>query len=229
MLRPLALDCIATLAIGVALHYNHSMPADDPRRKPLRLTGFDYAQSAGYFVTLCAHDRRNLFGQVADGAAALSRLGQLAVQAWLRLPEWFPAVGLDCYVIMPNHIHGILLLLRDFSVAPYDEELVRAKHGFAPTADGNTSSGAKPSSLSAIIQAYKSHVSREWNRISSGKQGIWQRGFYDHVIRDEHGLQCIREYIANNPARWSLDKENSARTGLSPFYAWLEQHCSKLP
>lgn len=223
----LLLPALNDSIIRCCVNYNCPMPSDDPRRKPSRLAGYDYAQSAGYFVTLCSHERRNLFGQFVAGSLVLSSLGQLAGKTWLRLPEWFAVVYLDSYVIMPNHMHGVLVLLQDNGACLADPGQMRAKHGFAPTVNSNTPCGTKSLSLSSIIQAYKSCVAREWHRCSDSKQSVWQRGFYDHVIRDEQGLQRIREYIMNNPAQWCLDRENAARTGICAFYAWLDQHCSK--
>jgi REP element-mobilizing transposase RayT len=205
------------------------MGRKDSQRKPLRLPGYDYSQAAGYFVTLCAHERSHLFGVSRDGQIVLSELGRLADSAWRRILDWSPFVSLDCYVVMPNHLHGILLLLPDTGSGSAQLAAKRAKHGFAPTqAAAHAARGATAKSLSAVIQAYKSSVAREWNRMRGSKQAAWQRGFYDHVIRDEHALQCIREYVAWNPAQWALGKENCARTALNPFYAWLETHAGNL-
>ncbi len=221
MLRPLASE-LSRMQPECAIYNIHLMGDDKPRRNSLRLTGYDYAQSAGYFVTVCTHDQRRHFGNTSGGQMELTPLGLLVDRTWRELPQWFPHVKLDCFVIMPNHVHGILLLLRETGTIT-ESGLKRAKHGFAPTAGVVTHRGTQPASLSAIIQAFKSCITRECNRLCARSEPIWQRGFHDHIIRDEHGLHCIREYVVNNPAQWSIDIENSPRTAINPFYLWLEQ------
>jgi putative transposase len=175
-------------------------------RKSLRLPGYDYSQAACYFITICTHQRRQSLSRIQDSATVLTDLGKLAEQNWLMLPQWFSSVTLDAYVIMPNHIHGILLAL------------------------AHSTDQLEAASLLSIIRAFKSSATREWHCQYNSAQPIWQRGFYDHVIRDERALYKIREYIAWNPAQWHLDHENSARSAINPFYAWLEtQGRLKLP
>jgi REP element-mobilizing transposase RayT len=205
------------------------MGREDARRGPLRLPVYDYCQPGGYFVTLCSYERAQVFGTIRDGQVALSEAGQVAARVWRSLPEWFPHVTLDCYVVMPNHVHGVLLLLPKAGMSVVQGGN-RAKHGFAPTTDARQAAkGTQAKSLSALIQAYKSSVTRECNRLLGGNRLIWQRGCFDHVIRDEQGLQRIREYVSWNPSQWSLDRENQSRTGLNPFYHWLEEYSGPPP
>ena len=175
------------------------MATDDAKRRLLRLQGYDYSQAGGYFITLCASDRAHLFGQITDSKTQLSPVGELARRTWLNLPEWFPYVELDCYVIMPNHIHGVLLLL------PEDRTrvvVVSSRNEDSAHVDrDHHKAGTLEKSLGAVIQAYKSGVTRECNQHSGEKSRLWQRGYYDHVIRDERGLERIREYVTWNPAR----------------------------
>lgn len=165
------------------------------RRRSMRLQGYDYAQAGAYFTTICTEDRLCLFGAVTDGAMRLSAAGELAATVWSALPLRFPHIDLDAFVIMPNHIHGIIVLA-----------------GRAPT-------------IGKMVGAFKSLFALEYIRgIRSNKWPVfdgrvWQRNYYEHVIRDDSDLKRIRRYIEENPLRWELDEENPQRrrTGTHPF------------
>jgi len=177
---------------------------DTPRRRSLRLQAYDYRQAGAYFVTLCAHHRACLFGEIADAVLAISADGEAAVAAWEEIPVHFPNVELDAYVLMPNHIHGILVInaVGARHASPQmDEDGFRARH-------------ASPL-LGTIVGSYKSAVARRINA-QRGTPGasVWQRSYFEHVIRSEASLERIREYIAANPARWADDAENPARSPL---------------
>ena len=168
-----------------------------PKRKTVRLHGFDYASGGGYFVTLCASERHSLFGRIEEALVVLSRIGEIVQRCWLELPRHFPTVMVDEYTIMPNHVHGILFLTEDETGtacrAPTREEFGKPA----------------PASLSTIIRSLKSAVTREAR--ADGfimNESIWQRGFYEHVVRSESELEEVRKYIFNNPAQWEFDKEN---------------------
>jgi putative transposase len=202
------------------------MMHDDTGRRLLRLQGYDYSQAGGYFITLCTRDRAQLFGKITDSKMQLSPTGEIARHAWRSLPEWFPYVALDCYVIMPNHIHGVLLLLPEDSKTLAVESSI--ERDSASVGRDYSMAGTPPKSLGSVIQAYKSRVTRQCNQQCGENSPLWQRGYYDHVIRDELGLERIREYVTWNPAQWALDKENQQHTALNPFYDWLET-CSGAP
>ena len=159
------------------------MDGDLPVRRSIRLRGFDYSSDRLYYVTICTQDRRTLMGKVVGDRSFLSPYGHLAGQLWQCLPNKFEKVQLDEYVIMPNHIHGIIG--------------IRAAVKAAPT-------------LGQIIGAYKSRVTHECLKLAKtndkflGK--LWQRNYYEHIIRDEIDLNRIRKYIRNNPANWTKDK-----------------------
>jgi REP element-mobilizing transposase RayT len=161
-----------------------------PARRSLRLEGFDYASDAGYVVTICSHHRRPLFDSVRDCTVVLSLLGRIVREEWLRTPEMRPAVLLDEFIIMPNHLHGILIL--------------NNSHGGRRGAVGASGPGR---TLSAIIRGFKSacsaRVRRERLPIALP---IWQIGFFDRIIRDDEELQKFRRYIASNPEQWELDR-----------------------
>ena len=151
------------------------------QRRRLRISGFDYASAGSYFVTACTHLRRCCFGEVAADRVVLSALGDLVAQHWRAIPERVEGATLDAFVIMPNHLHGIITL------------------------DGTTPA------LSRVIGAFKSRSTLEAMRARLvDEPPLWQRSFHDHAIRTEQALASIREYIANNPLKWHLDRENPA-------------------
>ena len=183
------------------------------RRRSLRLTGYDYGQAGAYFVTLVVHQGRCLFGEIVGTEMRLNAAGTMAASTWETLPCQFPVVELDAIVVMPNHIHGILMLNPLEEASPKDDRRVagpdapsRATTTVAPTADGST--------LGNVIGAYKSVTTVEYGRGVKGcgwppfSGRLWQRNYYEHVIRNDASLQRIREYLHNNPARWSFDREN---------------------
>jgi putative transposase len=186
------------------------MKPHSSHRRSIRLPEYDYSQSNSYFVTICAAERRCLFGMIRKGEARLSAAGQIVAEEWLRTAQVRLYVALDVFVIMPNHFHGILAIEKEY------EGTARR----APT--GQQFGRPIGSSLPSIIGAFKSAVARRIN-IGLGTPGapVWQRNYYEHVIRDESALSRIREYIINNSRRWELDRENPGRTGEHEFYRWL--------
>jgi len=178
---------------------------DKHHRRSIRLPGYDYSRRGAYFVTICAHDRQFLFGEVEDGAMRLNETGKIADECWRAIPVHFGNVELDAFVVMPNHIHGIIVIA-DVG-ATHASPLQRA----SPM----TRNGPKRRSLAAIIGSYKSGVSKRINEICATDVGathasplLWQRNYYEHIIRDEAERGRVREYIEMNPARWAEDREN---------------------
>ena len=152
-------------------------------RKGLRLPHYDYASLGAYFLTVCVADRACLLGSVADGRAELSRAGRIVEETWGNLPSHYPHIELDEFVVMPNHMHGLLIIRKE---------------------------GGQP--LSELVRAFKSFSAREINRLQAEpKKPFWQRGYHEHVVRGEKDLSAIREYIQNNPLQWALDEENPDR------------------
>lgn len=186
-----------------------------PHRKQHRLPRTLYASPGAYFITICTHERHCTLCQINSDTFVETALGRLAQQCWLDLPAYWARLALDAFVVMPNHVHGIVVITTPregrTSAAPTDEPPLPAP------------------SLPQVVQAYKAAVTRRAlaSRIALG-QRIWQRGYYDHVIRDEHDLNRIREYIFSNPLAWALDRENPLHTALHPFYAWLEEQSAAL-
>lgn len=186
-------------------------------RHTLRLSGFDYRQAGAYFVTICTWSRKCLLGSVACDSVQLSPIGLTVEQAWRGLGRHFPSMSLDCLVVMPNHIHAIVLVSATGMRAKHsgpDASQRNLPHAecFAPTPQGmDQARGTTPASLGAVMQNVKSVSTRRVNGLR-GTPGahLWQRGYYDHVIRNEQDMARIREYILSNPAAWDTDEDNPA-------------------
>ena len=186
------------------MRYN---PAKHHRRS-MRLKGYDYTQNGAYFVTIVVQNRTCLFGKVVDGIMQLNVAGQMIDREWHALPTRFPNVHLDAFVVMPNHIHGIIILT---NAPPAGAPLVGAQNGVAPN-------GVAPTvPLGAVVGAYKSLTTVEFTRGVKtlgwppfpGK--LWQRNYHERIVRDDAALNRIRRYIEENPARWAADTENPVR------------------
>ncbi len=163
---------------------------DKHDRHSIRLPGYDYAQSGAYFVTIVTQGRECLF----DDAI----LQGIAESFWLRLPKRFSHVSLDAWVVMPNHLHGILIINQ-----------ARLNPVHAPSLPSTPPAGAPTGSLGAIIGAYKSTTTQRINRIRgvTGRQ-VWQRNYYERIIRSDANLDAIRKYIHDNPLNWPHDEHH---------------------
>jgi putative transposase len=171
-------------------------------RRSLRLDGYDYAQAGTYFVTVCTQDRDCLLGDMVDGEMQLNAYGSAVHEEWLRTAELRHNVELDAFTIMPNHLHGIVVIT----------------HGRGTARRAPTEQFGKPvaNSIPTIVRAFKSASTRRINQIrNEPSTHVWQRNYYEHVVRNERELDKIREYIATNPVKWALDRENPQSTGHS--------------
>ena len=176
------------------------------KRKKMRLPDFDYSKAGYYFVTICVKDRKCLFGEVKGGEIRLNQFGKIVNQHWLEISATYKNIVLNTYVIMPNHIHGIIII----------DEIVGAP--LVGARDQSDRVGTRPTPTlpdvvgnfkSMVVNSYIEKVKKEdWPKFN---KHIFQRTFYDHVIRDEKSLEKIREYIQNNPLQWELDEENPKR------------------
>ena len=173
-------------------------------RKTLRLESYDYRQPGAYFVTIVAHARQSIFGEVVDQNVKLNDFGQIVTEEWERSNQIRCEIGLDAFVVMPNHLHGIVMI-----------NPVGAT-GWSPSP-----SAPFKRSLGAFVAGFKSAVTTRVNQLR-GTPGvpIWQRNYYEHVIRSEESLNRIRQYIAENPGRWLFDPENPTATSPEPKDAW---------
>ncbi len=173
------------------------------RRKPNRLRDFDYSQSGWYFVTICVQNRECLFGRIENGKMILNQFGEIVEKCWYEIPQHFPDVTLDEFVVMPNHVHGMVVIRND---------VMKNRHVVGNAYMRSLQSPSSPDrtkmALSKIIHGFKSAVTREINKIQNQFCFQWQKSFHDHIIRNEKSYWAIKEYIRNNPAHWTFDEEN---------------------
>ena len=176
-------------------------------RRSIRLPNYDYSQVGAYYVTIVVWHREYLFGEVVNGEMVLCKFGLVAQQQWEKLPERFPNTDLGAYKIMPNHMHGIIVIMAGRGTAGNSNGLDGEPSRRAPTHEGFQ----KPvkGSFPTIIRSYKSSVSYRIN-LMRGMDGVpvWQRNYYEHVIRNEKDLQNKTDYIESNPMLWDEDDEN---------------------
>jgi REP-associated tyrosine transposase len=180
-------------------------PKPFPQRKSPRLQGYDYSQSGAYFVTICTYQRQLFFGDVIEDEMRLTALGELAAWHWQDLPNHFSHIDLDSFVVMPNHVHGIVLITDDMDVVPTKPPNINVGTQ-SIVSDAIQSPPAKRPVLGTIIGTYKAAVTRKANRQLSFEGRIWQGRFYDHIIRNETSLNKIRQYVIYNPAKWDEDR-----------------------
>ena len=179
---------------------------ENKRRRSVRLRGFDYAYRGFFFVTLCTHDKQHTFGKITNYKTRLSVVGKIVETCWKAIPEHFPNVYLDESVIMPNHLHGIIVIRYPKGHDPAG----RGTACRAPTTfDASYEGFGKPvaGSLPTIIRSFKSAVTKRVNALAIDKKSpVWQRSYFEHVIRDEDSLNKIRNYIWENPIHWWQDE-----------------------
>ncbi len=190
---------------------------DKHDRKTIRLNGYDYAQNGAYFVTICIKNKECISGEILDGVIVLNDAGEMIQSVWNGLPEHYPHVELDQFVVMPNHMHGIVVISNDNcrgGVFPPSD----ASHVSSPPPinrkDGLIYKGGETPplrgrSLGQIVAYFKYQTTKQINqRRDTPGIPVWQRNYYDRIIRNETELNRIRVYILNNPLKWHLDKEN---------------------
>lgn len=189
-------------------------------RKSNRLENYDYSQSGMYFVTICARDREKLFSEIENGRIVLNDLGKLIEKHYLDIPKDNQYTSLDVFTIMPNHLHGIIEINKPIAVGA---DLVSAPTLHALSIKLGQTQGLSLQSLpsqqnigllSKVIQGFKSKSTVDYIRIIKSKNitgftKIWQRSFYDRIIRNDAELNRIREYILSNPAMWERDRNNA--------------------
>src|SRR6266849_2513281 len=175
-----------------------------PHRKQLRLRGYDYAFPGVYFVTICSAGKRPVFGSIRGESIVLSRAGEIVRCEWVALAERFAGLVLDEFVIMPNHLHGVLAFVGQAG---------GASRGTTGGSSLDPKGGASPSpTLFEVIGAFKSISTIKVNKLL-GRRGVqlWQRSYYEHIVRTGEDLMKIQRYISENPLMWSLDPENPNR------------------
>jgi len=198
------------------MDYNQPLP----KRRSIRLFQYDYSRSGYYFVTICTQERRCLFGAIQDGQMKLNGAGRAIGEKIREMPAIYRGVWVDCAIVMPNHVHILIGLSEGYlglGVTPDRTQSLRPElHPDLAIA------------LAEVVKRYKT-ISAATYRNGVRNLGwqpypgrLWQRNYYEHIIRDSEGLSRVREYITSNPQRWSLDRENFRRQGVDPFDAWIE-------
>ena len=175
-------------------------------RRSIRLPGYDYAQPGAYFVTVCVQGRGCLFGDIAGDEMVPNEAGRMVSAWWYELPRKFPSCDPDVLVVMPNHIHGVIVIR---------EGPVGADQRVRPGSCAHDHTGAHTGApLPRIVQWFKTMTTNAYAR-GVNERGwtpfvarLWQRNYYEHIVRDEDELNRIREYIVNNPRSWNEDPDN---------------------
>lgn len=155
-------------------------------RRSIRMEGYDYSQAGVYFVTVCVKDRECLLGEIGGGKMVLNEMGKIVEETWNDLTNHIENIELDEFMVMPNHVHGIVVIKSEKKTES------RKRHG-----------------LSEIVRQFKTFSAKRINQIRhSPGNSLWHRNYYEHIIRGRVEWNQLREYIANNPMHWPLDPEN---------------------
>ena len=173
-------------------------------RRSIRLRNYDYSQPGAYFVTICTYQKQSWFGEIKNGQIYLNQLGKIVADEWLKTCKIRPNFKLDEWVIMPNHFHGIVII-NDYSG---DDQSLGARDAPLDLGARDAPLQQKPNSLSSCIAGFKSAVTKRINLLRQNTDTpIWQRNYYESILRDEKYLAVVREYIINNPKNWPNDRD----------------------
>jgi putative transposase len=173
---------------------------DIHHRQSIRLQGWDYSTVGIYFLTVCTQNRECLFGEIVGGKMVLSEFGQLVAEEWERSQQLREEIEFDAWVIMPNHFHALVQITNSASQLTEQKQTAMANQsGDRPV--------MRPKSISSLMAGFKSITTARINTIrQSPGVKVWQRNYYDSIIRDEGGLERVRAYIKNNPQQWEIDR-----------------------
>jgi len=207
-------------------------------RRSIRLKGYDYSRAGVYFVTIVTWGRLMLFGKIENGEMNINRYGEIVQKWWNEIPVHFPNVETGAFVIMPNHVHGIIIITderRGTVPVPFDTTIAQQKgevtalsqnngygieqqggetpplqnNDIGETAQGERTSPLRKPTLGQIVAYFKYKSTKEINVMDGGRiQKLWQRNYYEHIVRNEHEMENIWNYIESNPAMWATDDEN---------------------
>lgn len=167
------------------------------RRRSIRLRGYDYSQAGVYFVTICQANRECIFGDVVNGKMHPNQFGEIVLKWWNELPNFYSPVKLDEFIVMPNHLHGIIIIT---DVGMGISRAIPGHQGLAPT---------EKRTMGQLVAYLKFQITKETNRVrDSGYAKVLQRNYYEHIIRNEREWGAIAEYIHSNPANWRVDLDN---------------------
>jgi len=176
-----------------------------------RLQSQDYSSNGSYFITICTEDRIHYFGDIENGEMLLNENGLLAEQCWLQIPTRFPFIELGNFVVMPNHVHGILIIDNNDTTI-VETRLIASLRGIASPPPANQSRGGFAGdknpmlndNISRVVRWFKGRCSFDIRKTCADFE--WQTRFHDHIIRDAESFETIQDYIANNPQNWKQDK-----------------------
>ena len=193
---------------------------DTHHRQSIRLKQYDYSQAGAYFVTICAQNRQCLFGGINNGTMMNNAAGEMISTIWHEIPEYYPGIGIDAFQIMPNHIHGIIIVgasprgCPDPRACPVQGQPSGQAQGTA--SENGQAQGPAPTvglSFPDIVHRFKTMTTKKYtdgvkdNGWQAFNRRLWQRNYYEHVMRDDEDLTRTREYISNNPLRWADDPD----------------------
>jgi REP element-mobilizing transposase RayT len=197
--------------------------AEHHHRRSIRLRGYDYTQAGAYFITICTQNRRSLFGRIVNGTMQLNDAGRMVESIWNTLPLLHPGLETDAFIVMPNHIHGIIFIVGAGLPAPIQDERDDDREMADQAENERSSTRVAPTEIQKIgdiIGEFKSRVTVEYIRGVKTRgwkgfdQRLLQRNYFEHIIRNERALNLIRQYIAENPQKWEESLENPEN---SPF------------
>ena len=170
-------------------------------RQSIRLRNYDYSQPRFYFLTICTYKRQSWFGEIKNDRMYLNQIGKIVAEEWLNTPKIRPNFQLDAWVIMPNHLHGIVIINEHIlETGKGNQDILGARN--APLRQ-------EPNSISSFVAGFKSAVTKRINLLRNNRDiPIWQRNYYESIIRDEQSLIAVQEYILNNACKWKKDPDN---------------------
>jgi len=180
------------------------------KRRSIRLPGYDYSNAGAYFVTVCVQGQKCLLGEIIHEEMRLNDPGKMVKSVWDEIPQHYSSVDVDAFTVMPNHIHGIIILGVGAGPRACPEDIKGQPRGVAPTL-----------SLPDVVHRFKSYTTAQYHKgvfqihWPPFQGRLWQRNYYEQVIRNEDELEKIREYIVYNPSKWATDRENP-ETAQSP-------------
>ena len=176
------------------------------QRRSLRLKEYDYTQPGAYFITIVTQDRTQLFGEIVDGEMHLNDAGRVVQSLWDEIPTHFPNSDMGTFVVMPNHVHGIIIINNATTVGATHASPL---HDHGSPLRNDKPKGPEPQSIGAIIGSFKSAVTNRINKMRNAPGArLWQRNYYEHVIRDDNDYESIVDYILANSFNWEKDAEN---------------------
>ena len=181
-------------------------------RQSIRLINYNYSQPGYYFLTICTYKKQCWFGEIKNDQMHLNQIGKIVANEWLNTPKIRPNFQLDEWVIMPNHLHGIVIINENINLLS-DRNVSEQKTFIGGNRDilgaRNAPLRQEPNSISSFVAGFKSAVTKQINLLRDNRDiPIWQRNYYESIIRDEQSLMAIREYILNNPFQWKKDPDN---------------------